>query len=168
MPYPGAICPGSRPPDTGWATDSARAYTGPRGDASPGSSQASPRESPPPEPALPKPPTRPTPPAPPAPKPGRASATQGRSSTRAVAAEAASRVGRNMQVMGEGLGIAQGWLLLLSLLSGPTASCCPIGLKDCEARRMQRRSGQPARHRRGSAHQLYGCRSGPRRGPSPG
>ena len=46
MPYPGAICPGSRPPDTGWATDSARAYTGPRGDASPGSSQASPRESP--------------------------------------------------------------------------------------------------------------------------
>ena len=46
MPYPGAICPGSRPPDTGWATDSACADPGPRGDASPGSSQAGPRASP--------------------------------------------------------------------------------------------------------------------------
>ena len=61
MPYPGAICPGSRPhADTGctpagarkctrsggWSTDSARADPGPGGDASPGSSKAGPRASP--------------------------------------------------------------------------------------------------------------------------
>ena len=61
MPYPGAVCPGSRPHagtgctpagarectgSGGRATDSARADPGPRGGASPGSSQAGPRASP--------------------------------------------------------------------------------------------------------------------------